>query len=136
MAEVTVDRAKLLHLLNEEGGQVARGLKRRVERAADFVRQEAPEFSGQLVDRIQVRFRNRAGQFGVEIVVEAPYALFVINGRAPGGKFPPYSDENSDFVQWANAKGMDPYLLARHIQRNGIQPNDFLTRGVRAAGSL
>lgn len=135
MAQVTLKPEVFRALLASPGSSVNRGIMRRVERAIPVIKAEAPEFSTDLVDSIDVVSRNRKGQFAHDIVVDVPYASFVIRGIPPG-IFPPYKDTSSPFVAWANAKGIPPYVLARHIFLNGIEPNDFLTRGLRSTGRL
>lgn len=53
-------------------------------------------------------------------------ATVVEKGRLPG-KMPPYTREkNPDFVDWAEAKGIHPYVLARHIAKKGTRPTWFV----------
>lgn len=135
MAEVTLNRTQIDLLVNRDE-QIQAGIQRLVEKAIPAIIDEAPEFSGDLRDNIFSRRRDRQGRFGYEIVANVRYALFIVRGRNPGGKFPPYRDSDSDFVQWCEAKGIDPYLAARAIVRNGIEPNNFLERGLLRAGRL
>lgn len=135
MAEVTINRQAIDRLF-ERDAQIRSGLQRIVQKAVPFIQAEAPEFSGELRERIVVRTRDRAGRFGYEISVLVPYALFIIKGRRPGGKLPPAGDPDSDFVQWCEAYGLPPFAAARAIQRNGIEANNFLERGLRRAGRL
>lgn len=135
MAEVTINKNAIERLFSQDA-QIRVGIQRIVEKAVPFVQAEAPEFSGDLRENIVVRTRDRQGRFGYEISALVPYALFIVQGRRPGGKFPPYRDLDSDFVQWCEAYGIPPYLAARAIHRNGIEPNNFLERGLQRAGRL
>lgn len=136
MADVTLDKGAINRLFDGHDQEINLSIQRIVQKAVPFIQEEAPEFSGELRDKIVVRTRDRLGRFGYEISALVPYALFIVKGRAPGGKFPPFRDLDSDFVQWCEAYGIPPYLAARAIVRNGIEPNNFLERGLRRAGRL
>lgn len=135
MAEVTIDRIAIQRLF-ERDTEIRTGLQRIVQKAVPFVQAEAPEFSGDLREKIVVRTRDRQGRFGYEISALVPYALFIVQGRPKGAPWPPYKDPTSDFVQWCEAYGIPPYLAARAIARNGIAANNFLERGLLRAGRL
>lgn len=53
-------------------------------------------------------------------------ASIVEKGRLPG-KMPPYTKEsNPELVAWAESKGINPFVLARHIAKKGTRPTWFV----------
>jgi hypothetical protein len=50
------------------------------------------------------------------------YGLYVHQGRRPGGRMPPIRAIEG----WARRHGIEPFLVARSIAQNGIEPAPFM----------
>lgn len=79
------------------------------------------------------RIRMRASQPKMAVTVKsaAPHTWLVEHGRPPG-KMPPLvtltgKREGQGIIPWAEAKGVDPFLIARAIGRAGTRPQPFIT---------
>lgn len=59
------------------------------------------------------------------------YAYFVAVGRKKG-KWPP----KDEITKWANRKGISPFLVARKIYRDGIEPNPFFENAIGMAEKI
>jgi hypothetical protein len=111
-------------------------MKQRSERIAKTARQLAPSTSGTLARSIKVkRARTSLGQFdlGYQVVAEAPYALFVHEGRRAGARMPPAEP----IRRWAQLKGIPEeavFPIRRSIARKGIKAKPFMSEALRREG--
>lgn len=55
----------------------------------------------------------------------AKHAEWIIKGRRPGSKMPPFQP-GSSLNRWATKRGMTPFLVARSIARKGIKSHPFM----------
>jgi len=110
------------------GGDVDGDMLRRAERVAGQARRNAPASSGNLRDSIVVRqSRSGGGQFqsGWDVVAEAPYAIYVHEGRRAGSRMPP----SAPIAAWMRREGIDPsaeFPIRRAIAQRRIEGRPFL----------
>lgn len=83
---------------------------------------EAPRDTSNLANRIDI---IESGPLEMTIGPRAKYSIEVHEGRRPGSA-PPASALES----WARRKGLNPYAVAKSIQRKGTKPNPFVARAV------
>lgn len=109
----------------------------RYPRAAKKNFSRAAEYSGRMVERDAKRaapvdqgsLRQSIDTYpkGMAATVEAgvKYAGAVEFGRKPGKQPPVQSIE-----RWAGKRGLDPFVIARHIGRFGTKPQPFMVPSV------
>lgn len=83
-------------------------------------KQQAPVSTGNLRDN----WRLDMGRFTGTLASNAPYAAAVHEGSAP--HMPPVNA----LTAWAGKHGIDPWVLAKSIAKNGTKANPFLKRAV------
>lgn len=135
-------------LLQDESGPVMQDLLRRGRNVANVAASLAIQDTGELAASIDVQITNDGGTNAVAVGSSVSYAKFVHDGTGPqhvrgdGGTgsisdpqpnyFPPYSN-GLGISGWAQAHGLDPYSLARHIYFSGTPANPFLREALRQA---
>ena len=89
----------------------------RAERAekSRFVEMVSANSSGRTITSI----KSHIGVLEGEAKSDTEYNYWVVHGRKPG-KMPPFQ-EGSDLAAWARRAGVDPFLVARSIAKNGTK---------------
>ena len=78
--------------------------------------------------RGRIGMRASQAKMGVVVKSAAPHTWLVEHGRSPG-RMPPLTvrREGWGITPWAEAKGVDPFLIARAIGRKGTRAQPFIT---------
>lgn len=118
---VTLDQGKLGRLLRARNGLARRNLQKRVDRVADYARQEAPGSMGRYISTEVIE--TPRGLQGI-IWCDHPKVRFVLDGTRPHIIVPRRAKALRFTV------GGD-VVFARRVRHPGTQPNDFLGRALR-----
>lgn len=122
--------AELVGKLQGGSGLIAAPLRTALTRSALLVQGEAqklvPVDTGNLRRTITHRVDSAPIPTFAIIGTNAPYAIYVHEGRRPG-KMPPVQA----LLGWARRHGVNPYVLARAIGRRGIRGRPFLRNALQ-----
>lgn len=99
---------------------VNKAINRSLVRVLGEEKVQAPVHTGNLRDNWTIAM----GRFEGSLASNAPYAAAVHNGSVP--HMPPVDA----LKLWCSKKGIDPWALARAIQKRGTRANPFLQRAV------
>ena len=116
----------LLRDLQKAGAYGEQQLKTALRRGAIIIQRaeriEAPRDTSNMANRIDV---SETGPLEVTISPRANYSETVHKGRRPGAPVSAKSLEG-----WARRKGLNPYAVAKSIERKGTKANPFVARAV------
>lgn len=108
---------------------VARLIAREAEETArDFKQEMADQGIAATSLMINSVKADRVDDLTWRVGPHVEYARYVLEGRRPGGKFPPWQK----IADWLRVRRMDSsrsaaWAVARAIQRRGIKKRDYLT---------
>ncbi len=134
MVEISVQFSGFQEALRKIDGNtlLAAPLRRALTQSALLVEGNAkrlvPVDTGNLRRSITYRVDSRPIPLFAEIGTNAPYAVFVHEGRK-AGKMPP----TSALLGWARRHGRNPFAVARSIGRRGIRGKPFLRNALTQA---
>ena len=98
------------------GIEIQKSLKLIGYRVQRLAKQNAPKDTGVLVNRIDVE----AQPLKVIVASKANYSVYVHEGTKP--HYPPIDKIKG----WSKRHGINPYLVARGISKNGTKANPFM----------
>lgn len=104
--------------------EMHKALGRSAEKVASDARRNAPANTGSLRGSIKAQMRGIAKW---RVLVNSEYGLYVHEGTDP--HFPPWQ-ENTALAEWANDKGIPPFLVAKSIAEHGTEAQPFLRDAV------
>lgn len=104
--------------------EMHKALGRSAEKIASDARRNAPANTGSLRGSIKAQMRGIASW---RVLVNSEYGLYVHEGTDP--HFPPWQ-ENTALADWANDKGIPPFLVAKSIAEHGTEAQPFLKDAV------
>lgn len=82
----------------------------------------APKFSGRLAGSITFAITGSGANLTSKIGPSVAYGIVMEDGRGAGKSPPPVAA----IANWANSKGIDPFVLARSIGRKGIKARPYM----------
>lgn len=120
---VTIHRTALERLLRLPGGLVYRSMERRLNRAETIARRLAP---GSMSERIESSIDGRGRNIIGRLESTHPATVFVVKGTRP------------HIIRPVRARALrftvgGRVVYAKIVHHPGTEPNDFLTRALRAA---
>lgn len=104
--------------------EMHKALGRSANEIANDARRFAPANTGSLAGSIKTQTRGIAKY---RVLVNSDYGLYVHEGTDP--HFPPWQ-ENTALADWANDKGIPPFLVAKSIAEHGTDAQPFLKESV------
>lgn len=107
--------------------EVFQALRLTALEAGREARRTAPRFTGTLRRGIRVRADRKTLMASVRAT--APHSWLVEHGRTPGkmpSVDPARSKSAARLVEWAKARGISPFVLARAIGQKGTRPRPFI----------
>jgi hypothetical protein len=134
---IDIDAKALIAALEKAPVKINAGLNDWISKSAFRTTREAKLQVPPNIDtgRLQNSIHTTIGNLKAVVKPTASYALYIHEGRKPGGKLPPYQ-EGTQLNRWATKKGMNPYLVARSIARNGTKPNRFMDKAFTSVKPL
>lgn len=101
-------------------------MNRAIERGATTIqrlaRKESPRFESRLASSIRPRYSNLQAVVSPNV----NYAAAVHEGRDPGHPVP--VQPGRGIHKWATKKGLNPYAVAKSVERKGTEGNPFMER--------
>lgn len=94
-----------------------------------FARMEAPRFESRLASSIRPRFSNMQAVISPNV----NYAGVVHEGRQAGSPVP--VQKGRGIHRWATKKGLNPYAVAKSIERKGTEGNPYMERAFEQSRS-
>ena len=104
--------------------EMHKALGRSAEKIASDARRNAPANTGSLRGSIKAQMRGIAKW---RVLVNSEYGLYVPEGTDP--HFPLWQ-ESTALADWANDKGIPPFLVAKSIAEHGTDAQPFLKDAV------
>lgn len=109
-------------------------LRQALQRSAILVQNDAkrgaPVDTGRLRASVTHALDSRPVPLYATVGTNVKYALEVHDGRKPGTMPPP-----REIAKWAKRHNMNPYAVARAIERRGTPPHPFLTDAIEVNAS-
>ena len=124
-------------LLMDPSGPVQLDMLRRANNVLFSAQTLCPQFESTLIDSLHIAPTSLNNMPGFKVGSDLSYAIYVDQGTGPAAGHGDYQNmppvDKPEFAAWAADKGVDPFVLARHIFFNGTEPTYFLTRSLEAA---